>query len=525
MDFSIFSSASTLLSASDTSHSDFIVQDFAVVMIVAAIMLVITHKLKQSMVIGYLLAGMIIGPHTPPFTLIYDVGTVNMFAELGIIMLLFVIGIEFPIAKLKQIGRISLIIGLSESLGTMLVTFIVAQQLGFSLFDAMFLSLAMSITSTVVTLKILEEMGKVKERSSILILGVLIVEDIIAVSALAILQSVAVASDAEGISILPISISIAIAIVFIASILILGSKFLPNLIDKIGKTNDYALLLIVILGLAFGLSFVANLLGLSVVIGAFLAGVLVAESRSATVAKVITIPLRDVFSALFFISIGALVNVSLIPMFIIPAIILILTSFTTKLLITIGVLARSKYDKTEALKTGLGLAASKGEMSLVIAKGGQDVGAISSSVLPIISVVTILTSFASPYIIRFGNSIKFTATNYNNNNLDDTDKDKNQNYNKNNNNNLDDTDKDKNQNYNKNNNNNLDDTDKDKNQNYNKNNNNNLDDTDKDKNQNYNKNNNNNLDDTDKDKNQNYNKNNNNNLDDTDKDKNQANMI
>ena len=457
MDFSIFSSASTLLSASNTSHSDFIVQDFAVVMIVAAIMLVITHKLKQSMVIGYLLAGMIIGPHTPPFTLIYDVGTVNMFAELGIIMLLFVIGIEFPIAKLKQIGRISLIIGLSESLGTMLVTFIVAQQLGFSLFDAMFLSLAMSITSTVVTLKILEEMGKVKERSSILILGVLIVEDIIAVSALAILQSIAVASDAEGgISILPISISIAIAIVFIASILILGSKFLPNLIDKIGKTNDYALLLIVILGLAFGLSFVANLLGLSVVIGAFLAGVLVAESRSATVAKVITIPLRDVFSALFFISIGALVNVSLIPMFIIPAIILILTSFTTKLLITIGVLARSKYDKTEALKTGLGLAASKGEMSLVIAKGGQDVGAITSSVLPIISVVTILTSFASPYIIRFGNSIKFTATN--NNNLDDTDKDKNQNYN---NNNLDDTDKDKNQNYN---NNNLDDTDKDKNQ-------------------------------------------------------------
>ena len=136
------------------------------------------------MVIGYLLAGMIIGPHTPPFTLIYDVGTVNMFAELGIIMLLFVIGIEFPIAKLKQIGRISLIIGISESLGTMLVTFIVAQQLGFSLFDAMFLSLAMSITSTVVTLKILEEMGKVKERSSILILGVLIVEDIIAVSAI-----------------------------------------------------------------------------------------------------------------------------------------------------------------------------------------------------------------------------------------------------------------------------------------------------------------------------------------------------
>ncbi|MFB5599619.1 MAG: cation:proton antiporter [Nitrososphaeraceae archaeon] len=390
--------------------SEFIVQDFAFIMIIAAIMLFITHKLKQSMVIGYLLAGMIIGPYTPPFSLIQNVETVNVFAELGIIMLLFVIGIEFPIAKLKQIGKISMIVGLTESIGTMLITFFVAQNLGFSVFDSMFLALAMSITSTVVTIKVLEEMGKIKERSSILILGVLIVEDIIAITALAILQSIAVASDTEDISIIPISISIAIAIVFIGSILILGSRFLPTLIDKIGKTNDYALLLIVILGLAFGLSFIANVLGLSVVIGAFLAGVLVAESKSATIAKVITIPLRDVFSALFFISIGALVNVSVIPMFIIPAMILILTAFGTKLILVLAILSKSKFDNIERLRAGLGLATAKGEMSLVIAKGGQDVGAITSSVLPILSVVTIITSFACPYVIRFAQNIGSSKT-------------------------------------------------------------------------------------------------------------------
>lgn len=390
--------------------SEFIVQDFAFIMIIAAIMLFITHKLKQSMVIGYLLAGMIIGPYTPPFSLIQNVETVNVFAELGIIMLLFVIGIEFPIAKLKQIGKISMIVGLTESIGTMLITFFVAQNLGFSVFDSMFLALAMSITSTVVTIKVLEEMGKIKERSSILILGVLIVEDIIAITALAILQSIAVASDTEDISIMPISISIAIAIVFIGSILILGSRFLPTLIDKIGKTNDYALLLIVILGLAFGLSFIANVLGLSVVIGAFLAGVLVAESKSATIAKVITIPLRDVFSALFFISIGALVNVSVIPMFIIPAMILILTAFGTKLILVLAILSKSKFDNIERLRAGLGLATAKGEMSLVIAKGGQDVGAITSSVLPILSVVTIITSFACPYVIRFAQNIGSSKT-------------------------------------------------------------------------------------------------------------------
>ncbi len=394
-----------------TTSSEFIVQDFAVIMIIAAIMLFLTHKLKQSMVIGYLIAGMIIGPYTPPFTLIHQIETVNIFAELGIIMLLFVIGIEFPIAKLKQIGKISMIVGLTESIGTLIITFFVAQRLGFTTFDSMFLGLAMSITSTVVTIKVLEELGKIKERTSMLILGVLIVEDIVAVSALAILQSIAVAgTNTEEIAIFPISISIAIAVVFIGSILVLGSKFLPNIIDKIGKTNDYALLLIVILGLAFGLSFIANMLGLSVVIGAFLAGVLVAESRSATVAKVITIPLRDVFSALFFVSIGALVNVALIPLYIVPVIILILTAFAVKLLLVLAILSKSKFDYTERLKVGLGLATAKGEMSLVIAKGGQDVGAITSSILPMLSVVTIITSFVTPYILKFANNIRFSSS-------------------------------------------------------------------------------------------------------------------
>jgi CPA2 family monovalent cation:H+ antiporter-2 len=424
MDILLFFSVFSILSLPESTSSEFIVQDFAVIMIIAAIMLFLTHRFKQSMVIGYLIAGMIIGPFTPPFTLIHEIETVNIFAELGIIMLLFVIGIEFPIAKLKQIGKISIIVGLTESIGTMVITFFVAQRLGFTTFDSMFLGLAMSITSTVVTIKVLEELGKIKERSSILILGVLIVEDIVAVSVLAILQSIAVAADTEEIAIIPISISIAIAVVFIGSILVLGSKFLPNLIDKIGKTNDYALLLIVILGLAFGLSFIANILGLSVVIGAFLAGVLVAESRSATVAKVITIPLRDVFSALFFVSIGALVNVSLIPLYIVPVIVLILTAFVVKFLLVFAVLAKSKFRTTDILKVGLGLATAKGEMSLVIAKGGQDVGAITSSILPILSVVTIITSFATPYILKFANNIRISSTDNKINQIDDENKNK-----------------------------------------------------------------------------------------------------
>jgi len=392
-----------------SSSPDFLIQDFAVIMIVAAIMLVITHRLKQPMVIGYILAGMIIGPYTPPFSLIQNVNSLNTFAELGIIMLLFVIGTEFPIAKLRSIGRISIIIALPESIGTLLIVYFVAQALGFSFFDSLFLALAMSITSTVVTVRILEELGMIKDKSTVLILGITIVEDIIAITTLGIFQSVA--ANSGQVSILQVSISIGIVAAFIGSILLVGSRYVPKIIDKIGKTGDYALILIVILGLAFGLSFAAKELGLSVATGAFLAGVLVAESKSANIARVITTPLRDMFAAIFFISIGALIDLSHIPLLIVPAMLLILTSFASKFLIISTILVRAKgYDGITALKTGLGMASARGELSLVVAKAGQDVGAISSSVFPILGVVTIVTTFITPYVIKFGSRIRISPS-------------------------------------------------------------------------------------------------------------------
>ena len=392
-----------------SSSPDFLIQDFAVIMIVAAIMLVITHRLKQPMVIGYILAGMIIGPYTPPFSLIQNVNSLNTFAELGIIMLLFVIGTEFPIAKLRSIGRISIIVALPESIGTLLIVYFVAQALGFSFFDSLFLALAMSITSTVVTVRILEELGMIKDKSTVLILGITIVEDIIAITTLGIFQSVA--ANSGQVSIPHVSISIGIVAAFIGSILLLGSRYVPKIIDKIGITGDYALILIVILGLAFGLSFAAKELGLSVATGAFLAGVLVAESKSANIARVITTPLRDMFAAIFFISIGALIDLSHIPLLIVPAMLLILTSFASKFLIISAILVRAKgYDGITALKTGLGMASARGELSLVVAKAGQDVGAISSSVFPILGVVTIVTTFITPYVIKFGSRIRISPS-------------------------------------------------------------------------------------------------------------------
>jgi CPA2 family monovalent cation:H+ antiporter-2 len=395
------------------ASSQSFIQDFAIIMIVAALVLLVTYRLKQPMVIGYILVGIIIGPHTPPFSYITDIETINAIAELGIIMLLFVIGTEFPTSKLKSVGKISAIVALSETLGTLVISFFVAQTLNFSYYDSLFIALAMSITSTVITIRVLQELNMVNDKSTTLLLGISIVEDILAITILGILQSVAIqdiGSDNSidgggGVNIFTIAVSFVIVGLFIGGILILGSRYITPLIDKIGKTNNYALFLLSILGLGFGLSISAQLLGLSSATGAFLAGVLVAESKHSSLARVITVPLRDLFAAVFFISVGMLMEISAIGTFIVPALILIMTSFVSKLFIVTGILIKTKYSNITALRTGLGMAMAKGELSLVVVKTGYDSGITSSFLLPLVGVVTLVTTFITPYVIKFGKQL------------------------------------------------------------------------------------------------------------------------
>lgn len=272
---------------------------------------------------------------------------------------------------------------------------------------SLFIALALSITSTAVTLKVLEELNMIKNQSTTLLLGISIVEDTLAIAILGILQSVVTQEgNASFVNLIP---SILIVGAFIGGTLFIGSRLVPKLVDRISKVNDYALVLISILGVAFFLSFLAKSVGLSVATGAFFAGVLIAEARSASVARVITTPLRDMFAALFFISIGALMDISLIPAFIGPALILIAVSLSSKLAIVSGVLSLAKYGKTTALRTGIGMSAARGELSLVVAKVGQDTGAVSNSVFPILGVVTILTTFITPYMLKLGKRISFKS--------------------------------------------------------------------------------------------------------------------
>jgi len=359
----------------------------------------VSYKLKQPMVIGYIIAGMIIGPFTPPFSLISNFDVLNLFAEIGVILLLFVVGLEFPLEKLRKIGKKALVIASSEAFGTFAIGYLVCQALNYSLSDSLFLALAISVTSTVIVMRILEELGMIKEDASVVILGVAVIEDIIIISMLAILQSVSVSGELYGIELV---VSIGTVLAFIGGALFIGSKTVPKFVNLIGKTNQHDVLIVAIIGVAFGLSFVAFEIGISVATGAFFAGVLIAESKVHSVTRVLTTPIKDVFGAVFFVSVGALMDITQLPLFIVPALILILVSIGAKFF-TVYFAARSQGYKTQtALRAAFGLSSSGGELALVVAKGGTDVGTTSSFVLPMVGAMTIITTFITPYLIKIG---------------------------------------------------------------------------------------------------------------------------
>lgn len=381
------------------SPSELIIQDFAVIMVIASVMALISYKLKQPMIMAYIIAGMIIGPFTPPFSLITHVEILHVFAEIGIILLLFVIGMEFPLEKLKNIGKKATVIAVAEASGTFMAGYLVSQALGFGFYDSLFLALAISVTSTVIIMRVLEELGMVKDESTYLIVGIAVIEDIIIVSLLAVLQSVAATGD---LSISEIGVSIGLVIAFIVGAIVIGSKIVPRCVDLVGRTNHNELLIIATLGVAFSLAFIAFKLDISVATGAFFAGVLVAGSKMRVATKIISTPIRDMFAALFFISVGALMDIKQLPLFIIPAVILVVVSFLAKF-ITVWAAARAqKFDKETSLRSGIGLSSSGGELALVAAKGGSDVGATSSFVLPMVGTMTVITTFISPYLIKYG---------------------------------------------------------------------------------------------------------------------------
>ena len=399
-------------------HTSF-VTDLAFIMIIGAVVTLAFFKIKQPLIIGYLFAGMLIGPFSSIWSwilpqggpssgvldgvgILSDVSALNLFAEIGVILLLFVIGIEFPYAKIKSIGRVAVGAGTLGLFSTLSVLFYAASALGLQFMDALFIAAALSISSTAIIVKILEDAGRIKKESSILVLGILIVEDIIAVILISSLQSIALVGT---VSIESIAVVVLVATGLIVGTFTVGTRVIPPLIDRVAAAEHREILLLSVLGLCFGYALFANIVGLSVAIGAFLAGVLVAESKSAEVAKLLASPIKDMFVAIFFISVGALMDVSQLENYIFIALALIAVSIGMKFGSNFIGNTIFRQKRTKALRSAFTLAAPRGEFSIVIIKAGVDIGAVSSFLFPLVGIISIITAFISPFLVKAGDKI------------------------------------------------------------------------------------------------------------------------
>ena len=398
-------------------HETF-VTDLAIIMILAAIVTLAFFKIRQPLIIGYLFAGMLIGPLSPLWTsllpengssgtaagigILSDISALNLFADIGVILLLFVIGIEFPFAKIRSIGKVAMGAGTLGLFVTLGVVFLAASALGLNFMDSLFIAAALSISSTAVIVKILQDSGKIKKESSILILGILIVEDVIAVILIASLESIALAGTVsiEGVILVAV-----VAAGLIVGTFTIGRRVIPPLIDKVAGAQNREILLLSVLGVCFGYALLANVVGLSVAIGAFLAGVLVAESKSSEVSKILSSPIKDMFVAIFFVSVGALMDVTQLEDYIFIAMALIAVTIAMKFGGNLLGTTAFRMGKGKSLRSAFALSAPRGEFSIVIVKVGVDMGVVSAFLFPLIGLITIITAFISPFLIRLGDRI------------------------------------------------------------------------------------------------------------------------
>lgn len=384
-------------------HSNALVfiQDLAVIMLIAGFISVLCHRLRQPVVLGYIIAGMIIGPHTPPFSFIQDNNTIQTLAELGVIFLMFSLGLEFNLHKLSKVGKSAAIATFLEIIMMTALGYWVGQFFGWNYADSIFLGAMLAISSTTIILKALEDLGMKKKKFAYLIFGILILEDIFAIAILALLSTISITGSMHAEDFI---ITLGKLITFLVVSLFLGILIIPRLLAYIATFKSREMLLISVLGMCFGFCLLVINLGYSVALGAFIIGAIMAESRQLETIETLIMPLRDMFSAIFFVSVGLLFDPNVLVTHF-SAIMGITTVVILGKVIssTLGILLTGKSGKT-AMRVGLGLA-QIGEFSFIIATLGITLNVTSSFLYPIAVAVSAITTLLTPYLIKYSDSI------------------------------------------------------------------------------------------------------------------------
>ena len=379
---------------------EFLLQDFAIIMTVAGIALVLFRFINQPPALGYLVAGIVVGPFTLPLigigSPVHSHETIKTLAELGLAILLFAIGLEFGWRRIRRLGLPILLIGAIEVSFMVAVGYQLGRLLGWTGIEAIFLGAAVSISSSAIILKMLRDTGALFSTHGQLIVGILVVEDFAAVILLSVLSGVPSAEAGRFSDLGPL---LGKLLLFLLSVLILGGVLAPRLIRRVGRFHSPEMLLIVGLALCFSLALVADRLGLSAAAGAFIIGAVLGDADYSEDLVRNMAPVRDVFSALFFVSIGMLIDISQAGGFILPA--LLVTSvfiFGKTFIDTVATLLAGHIGNTPA-RVGFGMP-QMGEFSLAMVKEGTDHGAVGTFMYPVMAISAALTALVYPIIFR-----------------------------------------------------------------------------------------------------------------------------
>jgi len=377
-------------------HGIEFLKDLAVIMVVAGCTTLVFHRLRQPVVLGYILAGLLIGPHTPPFALITSEETIRSFADLGVVLLMFSLGLEFSLRRLREVGVAALVATGVEVMLMLWAGYELGRWFGWRTMDALFLGAMMAISSTMLVLRAIHEAGHKQERFARLVFGILVIEDVIAIVLIALLSGIAISGAVEPGRALATLGRLGL---FIVVALILGLLLLPRLIDYVAATGRSEMLLVTSLGICFGAALLAATAGFSVALGGFVAGAIVAEANAVRRVEHLIEPVRDMFGALFFVAIGMLIQPTLLIRHALPVVLVAAVVVLGKTLaVTFGGVIAGNDGRT-ALRAGLGLA-QIGEFSFVIAGVGLASGVTSDFLYPIAVGASVLAAFVTPYLLR-----------------------------------------------------------------------------------------------------------------------------
>lgn len=378
------------------SHLPPLIADLALILICAGVMTLLFKKLKQPLVLGYVVAGFLASPHMPYTPSVMDTANIKTWADIGVIFLLFALGLEFSFKKIVKVGGSAVIAACTIIFCMILVGIGVGMGFGWHQMDSLFLGGMIAMSSTTIIYKAFDDLGLRKKQFTSLVLSILILEDILAIVLMVMLSTMAVRHNFEGTEMLE---SIAKLLFFLILWFVVGIYLIPEFLKRCRKFMGEETLLIVSLALCFGMVVLADHTGFSAAFGAFIMGSILAETIEAETIDRLVNPVKDLFGAIFFVSVGMMVDPAMIVEYAVPILVITLAVILGQSVFgTFGVVLSGKPLKT-AMQCGFSLT-QIGEFAFIIASLGVSLRVTSDFLYPIVVAVSVITTFLTPYMIR-----------------------------------------------------------------------------------------------------------------------------